>query len=196
MRQASDSLISRDQRAVAVNDALLTAGDSLPSVRLRTSRGINTNLRDLPAQHYRYIYFYRPDCPPCQLLDSVWVHATPARRDSVAFVAFNPDHDIAAEDIPNHFAWVVDSAAQGKYVAHVPSLIVISQTGRVLSVAQSSLIRAAKLLDLYSLLPKQRVDSAIAFALRGVARTAAVSASDAAALPSAGDTARAVGTQP
>lgn len=160
-----DSLITQVAEEARIGASLLAPGDSLPTVRLSDANGANSDLRRLPRE-LRYIYFYRPDCPPCQLLDSAWLQAGSPKSDSIAFIAFHPDHDMVAQKIPNHYAWLHDASTRNKYVEHIPSLVVLGTDGRILTVAHGSLFAVAKVLDLFSVLPKAAVDSSYTAALR------------------------------
>jgi len=156
-----DSLVARIKEEHRVEEALLEAGDMLPSVRLRTPRGDTIHLRDLPTLGTPYIYFYRSDCPPCQILNTLLAAHQTAAHDSIAYVAFHPAHDMDADVLPHHYGWLHDSMTSGRFVQGVPSLLVGRADGRVITSAQGSIFRVAKVLDLFEHLSSTSVDSAV-----------------------------------
>jgi hypothetical protein len=164
-----DSTVARFENEQSIDNQLLQAGDSLPDIRLRTASGQTVALRDLPKSGLKYLYFYRPDCPPCEILDSVWRQVQTAGQDSTAFIAFHPDHDLSVEPGLHHFAWIHDSTSRAHFINRVPSLLVVDRDGRVVTAAQASLERVARVFDLYGILQRERVGSAVASAIRNAA---------------------------
>lgn len=165
-RAVQDSMAAELRRNAAVEATLLHAGDYLPDVQVRTASGASFSLRTLARTGAKYIYVYRKDCPPCQLLDTVLAQVPATRRDSIAYIAFIKDSTLPAEPLPRHYAWVVDSSTRNKYFRRVPSLVVVDTSGRVVAEAQESLPRVAGLFDLYVMIRRSDVESLVARAQR------------------------------
>lgn len=165
-RAVQDSMAAELRRNSAVEVTLLHAGDSLPNVNLRTADGHLVALRSLPRSGVKYIYAYRRDCAPCQILDTILSKAPAARRDSIAYIAFIKDSTLPAEPLPHHYAWIVDSLTKNRYFRRVPSLLVVDTSARVVAEAQESLPRVAALLDLHGVVRKMDVDTFVAVVQR------------------------------
>lgn len=160
-RAVQDSMAAELWRSARVEETLLQAGDYLPDVRVMTSdRGLIA-LRGLPRAGRKYLYLYRKNCPPCQLLDSVLGRVPAATRDSIAFIAFHRDSTLEPEALPGHYSWVIDSITRNRYLRYVPALLVVDATGRVVSAAQEGLPRVSKLFDLYNVIHESDVDSVL-----------------------------------
>ena len=155
-----DSTRSHYQREVTRAEALLAAGDSLPAVTLHRYGGQDLLLRQLPTR-FRYIYFGRTDCAPCEILAQAWPLVDRARRDSIAFIAFDPGRTIDADSAFFTFAWVHDSASDNRYVNRVPALVVRNKEGRIIAATHGSVLRVASTLDLFHLLPRRVADSLV-----------------------------------
>ncbi len=150
MRVTIDSVASAGRKVVEAQSLVLQPGDSIPRITLVANDGDTLYLDALPSSH-RYLYFYRDDCPGCDILSAAWLEVAPSKRDSVMFVAVG-----AAEfGVPvlhrDGMTWLISAADRGRYVRRIPTLVVRSTDGRVLSVAHGSVEGVAKLMDLFGL---------------------------------------------
>jgi hypothetical protein len=159
--EARDSSSARAERTAEENASLLTAGDTLPEVTLRTPSGDSIELRRLPARE-KYLYFGRADCMGCVILRP-FIDAVPvARHDSIVTIAISPDSNVSGEAATfGDYTWVHRRGTRRRFVVHIPTLIVRSADNRVLSVAHGSLTKVASLFDLFGIVKKSDVSAAL-----------------------------------
>lgn len=150
-RAQQDSSATELQRQAVLTQELLVAGDSLPSAKLLTSHGDTVLLRELPAQA-KYLYFGRGSCPPCQILESGWAAANSARLDSVVFITFHPDSNLAPDTSHNSLSWIHQSPDSVRYVNFVPTVVVRAPSNRVESVVHGSLLKVTAALDMWGVI--------------------------------------------
>lgn len=160
----------RDQGAL--ESRLFSPGDTFPRVTLVNSAGRRTTLRDLPQQ-FKYLYFERQNCPPCQILAQIWPRTPKAKLDSIAFIEFDTLINLSPVSRLNHFAWVHDTSDSRRYVHFIPSAVVRGEGDRVLTAAHGSLPKVATLFDMFGILSRAEVDELVAAARAGRAKTLA-----------------------
>lgn len=127
-----DSLDTRVRAVEAEADSTLWPGDSLPDAELLTDNGASRSLRSV-AKQYRYLYFFRDDCPTCSLIAPIWVEPG-GGAEKIAHIAYDSRRQQSAPSGPNGFAWQVDSGATFlRRVRVTPTLIVTNEDGLVVS---------------------------------------------------------------
>lgn len=143
-------------------------GDTLPHAKLVGRDQKQIWLSQLPS-HYKYLYFGRVGCPPCELLEPFWAEIPQARLDSVAFIEFDPAKDSRPRGVHAQYAWLHDTRDTRQYVDRVPTLIVRSPGGRVLTVAHGSIFSVGRVLDVFGLMSAERIKARVDSARKRVA---------------------------
>lgn len=151
-------------REAASSSQLLGVGDSLPPVVLRSASAGPTMLNALPSR-YRYLYFGRETCGSCNRIAPVWTHLEPTKRDSIVFIDFDPNSALPAPRDANHFAWTPDSSTANRYIVHVPTLLVRTGDGRILTTAHGSAARVVTAATMFGLISRPTADSTLVGAL-------------------------------
>jgi|GEM_PF-6541924 len=160
--ERADTLEVLLRRLERANAEALVAGDTLPDVTLITSGGTRVNLRSLAAAGYRILYFYRKDCPGCQILEEAWPYERAvAGSPRTAFIAYSSVEDTPSDSGPSRYAWRHSNGEARKYLHGIPSALVIQPDGHIVAAAHASLEQTAKLLDLAGVLTTDQVDSAL-----------------------------------
>lgn len=158
---ARDTLIVEADRDAEENASLLTGGDTLPDVTLRSPTGDLIQLRSLPARD-KYLYFGRAECLGCVILRPFIEAVPPARRDSIVTIAFSPDSNLSegAASFAD-YVWVHRRGTRRHFVVHIPTLVVRRPDNRVLTAAHGSLTRVASLFDFFGIVKQSEVSVAL-----------------------------------
>lgn len=154
----ADSMLSAARTDLTWHDSLPQAGSRLPSRFVSSADGDTTSLSKL-AKRYRYLYFYRSDCTPCEILAQAWTSAIAAKRDSIAFISYSNKAQLKAPAGRNQFVWLATPDDGAPPVLAVPTLWVTDGDDRIVGAAHASLWRVRDLLDMYQVIPAARVDS-------------------------------------
>lgn len=134
-------------------DSALHVGDLLPSLPIESGSGEVAMLSDLPGRGYRFLYFYREDCPVCRAFSAGWQSLSPGSRARFAFIAYHNGFDLLPDLRDNSYA--VKALSDHRAYAlmkYVPALVTVRDDGRILSVGDGY-PDFVRLIRLYGLLP-------------------------------------------
>lgn len=181
-RQRSTALLLRAQRDSAevsyrrlMRSQRLTiqAGEIMPAIRMLTAAGDTVVPEQLIAHGMHVLYFYRDDCAACLTLGSLMDSLDASHTTRLARIHVDYRKQARAATGSHHFAWVPDSSAR-RVVATVPSVVVLTDDGRVRSSADFRTPAVIALLDLERIIPRARAESSFARArANSLATTAA-----------------------
>lgn len=153
---ALDSLRHYLTRELQLAQTALQPGDTLPEVALLAPSGDTVSLRSLPNRGIRYVYLFREDCPACRILEPFMASVSPAKLDSIAFVAYHPTMVLGPAEGRRHFSWIHPARAgsdstyeEKRFFRGVPTLLVLGHDGRIASPA-TGLFAVRNTLDLYA----------------------------------------------
>ena len=160
-QQRSDSTLRVVADVVRQRDSLPAAGGTLASGLLIDVNGDSLQLRRLLVGR-KYVYLHRADCVACQLLEPLMAAVKQSVRDSIIEIAYSDVRQQPKPEGISTYTWVRGSSGNERRLAlGVPTLFVVDENGRIVSVAHSSLERVRDVLDLNRVIKASAIDSAI-----------------------------------
>lgn len=155
------------QRAVYLY--ALSAGDSVPVLRLVSIRGNSTDLRRVAIAHRGGVVLWSGSCATCRVLGAAFHRAsqtTMARSRAFVLPSDSPDSLVRKLAQHGEVLFLVRSAVAHRALPLTPAIVYASATGIVTGVAHGHLFRVGQLLAQDGVIRADALDS-----LRRVAAT-------------------------